>query len=194
MNQSLVGFVLAGGKSSRMGSDKAFLELGGGTLLARALRVLREVTPDVRIVGGRGKFGEFGTVIEDIYCETGPLGAIHAGLRTSQAELNLMLPVDLPLMRAEFLAWLCEKASQNKAVVTVPRAGGRLQPLCAVYRREFAKVAEAALQQGKNKIDPLFEEVESEIVEVPETFPPGMFSNLNTPEEWEKARLRLSKA
>ena len=194
MSESLAGFVLAGGKSSRMGSDKALLELGGETVLARALRIVREVTPEVRIVGSKAKFGEFGPVIEDIYPETGPLGGIHAALRSSRAELNLMLAVDLPFMRAEFLGWLCKMASRNDAVVTVPRAGGRLQPLCAVYRREFAGAAEVALQQGRNKIDPLFGEVKTEIVDVPKDFSPEMFSNLNTPEEWEKARLRGSKA
>jgi molybdopterin-guanine dinucleotide biosynthesis protein A len=161
-------------------------------LLARAMRIVREVTPEVRIVGSWSKFGEFGQVVEDVYPERGPLGGIHAALRSSAAELNLMLAVDLPFMRAEFLAWLCEKASKNDAVVTVPKARGRLQPLCAVYRKGFAEIAEEALQTDRNKIDLLFDLVKTEVVEVPADFPLEMFSNLNTREEWESARKRLS--
>jgi molybdopterin-guanine dinucleotide biosynthesis protein A len=192
MSESLAGFILAGGKSSRMGVDKAFLELGGETLLKRALQIVREVTSEVRIVGSWSKFGEFGQVVEDIYPERGPLGGIHAALRSSHAELNLMLGVDLPFMQAEFLAWLCERASRNDAVVTVPKARGRLQPLCAVYRKGFAEIAEEALQTDRNKIDLLFDEVKTEVVEVPADFLLEMFNNLNTREEWESARKRLS--
>jgi molybdenum cofactor guanylyltransferase len=77
-------------------------------------------------------------------------------------------------------------------VVTVPRAGGGLQPLCAVYRRAFADVAERSLREGRNKIDRLFDEVETRVVGEEELSQAGfsgeMFRNLNTPEEWEEAK------
>jgi molybdopterin-guanine dinucleotide biosynthesis protein A len=91
-------FILAGGKSTRMGTDKAFITLDGQTLLARALAVARLVTADVRIVGDAAKFEAFAPVVEDVFRECGPLGGIHAGLRASATELNLMLAVDLPFV------------------------------------------------------------------------------------------------
>jgi molybdopterin-guanine dinucleotide biosynthesis protein A len=187
----VAAFVLAGGKSTRMGEDKAFLVLEGRSLLARALDLAGTVTRDVRIAGDAAKFAAFGPVVEDIYPRCGPLGGIHGALRSSNSELNLMLAVDLPFVEPRFLEYLIEQARGSGSMVTVPRAGGGWQPLCAVYRREFAAAAEKSLRAGRNKIDALFSEVETrEITEeevLRENFSPAMFRNLNTREEFEKA-------
>ncbi len=187
----VAAFVLAGGKSTRMGKDKAFLALGDRTLLARALELAGTVTPDVRIVGDANKFAAFGAAIPDVYRDRGPLGAIHAALVSTTADLNLMLAVDLPYLQPEFLQYLISEARRTGAVVTVARAGGGLQPLCALYRRAFADVAERSLREGRNKIDRLFTELETRVVSEEELSQAGfsgeMFRNLNTPEEWEEA-------
>jgi molybdenum cofactor guanylyltransferase len=191
VNGDLAAWVLAGGKSSRMGADKAFLQLEGRTLLARALDVLRTLTPDCHIVGSRAKFQLLGPVLEDIYQDRGPLGGIHAALSASTKDLNLVLAVDLPHVQAPFLGLLVARARQSGAIVTVPRAGGGWQPLCAVYRRDFLPVTEQALNAGKNKIDPLFERVSLAIVEESDLkktgFSEKIFQNLNTPAEFESA-------
>lgn len=188
----VAAFVLAGGKSTRMGRDKAFLNLGGETLLARALKLAGTVTRDVWIVGDVKKFAAFGRVIEDVYPERGPLGGIHAALRSSAAELNLMLAVDLPFVDARFLHYLIGQAQESGALVTVARAGGGWQPLCAVYRRAFLEVVEPALRDGKNKIDSLFAGIETRVVDEAELirggFSPEMFRNLNSPGDWERAQ------
>jgi molybdopterin-guanine dinucleotide biosynthesis protein A len=188
----VTAFVLAGGKSTRMGKDKAFLEFRGRILLARVLELAAGAGSEVRIVGDPRKFAAFGKVVEDIYRERGPLGGIHAALESSSTKLNLMLAVDLPLVQPNFLKYLISVAREAKALATVPRTGDGLQPLCAVYRREFARAAEQSLAQGKNKIDALFANVETRIIEPEELSHAGfsgqMFRNLNTPEEFEKAR------
>src|SRR4029077_14438221 len=185
-------FILAGGKSLRMGRDKAFVELGGQTLLGRALDVASAVTGDCRIVGDPAKFAIFGPVLEDIFRECGPLGGIHAALLSAKGELNLVLAVDLPFMEAKFLEYLIVKARETSAEVTVPQAGGGLQPLCAIYRRKFVEVPERALRERKNKIDPLFAEVATRVLDEGELtragFSPDIFRNLNTPEHWEEAK------
>lgn len=191
----LTAFVLAGGKSSRMGADKALLQLPGQTLLQRALELARSVSEDVRIVGVREKFGEFAPVVEDKYPNRGPLGGIHAALSATTNPFNLILAVDLPFLEKRFLLHLLAEARASGAIVTVPRAAGGLQPLCAVYRREFAALAEQALAAGRNKIDTLYAQTTVRIIEEDElvrfAFSPAMFDNLNTPEEWEWARQRL---
>src|ERR1700746_750117 len=96
----LTAFILAGGKSSRMGSDKAFLDLGGRSLLARSLDLARSVTPDVKIVGDPAKFSAFAPTIPDLYSGRGPLAAIHAALTNSATDFNLILAVDLPFLDA----------------------------------------------------------------------------------------------
>lgn len=175
-----------------MGTDKAFVMLDGRTLLARALELARSVTADVRIVGDAGKFGAFGPVVEDVFRGCGPLGGIHAALRASSAELNLMLAVDVPFVSRELLQYLIERArSAASASVTVVRAGGRVQPLCAVYRREFADEAERALRAGRCKIDALFADERTQVIAEEELqsagFSAAMFRNLNTPEELAEA-------
>ena len=188
----LSGFVLAGGQSSRMRTDKALIALNGRTLLEQALENLSKIASEVWILGSREKFGQFGTVIEDEFPGHGPLGGIHAALRTSRQDLNLILAVDMPFVEVRFFEYIAKEAQRSAAVVTVPRAGGGWQPLCAVYRRKFAEIAEPALRAGKNKIDPLFGQVPVRVVEEPELnehdFAIEMFRNLNTPEDLSAAR------
>jgi molybdenum cofactor guanylyltransferase len=184
----LTAFVLVGGKSTRMGADKSFLKWRNETLLDRALKLARAVAENVRIVGAAKKFERFGcAVVEDVYRDRGPLGGIHAALSSSGSELNLMLAVDLPLMKPEFLKFLISQAKASGAVVTVPNAAGGLQPLCAIYRKGFLPIAEESLKAGRNKIDPLFAKVESRVINEEELqragFPPEMFRNVNTPED-----------
>jgi len=194
----LSAFVLAGGKSSRMGSDKAFLELNGSTLLARALSLAKAVTKNLSIVGTREKFESIERelqvpVIEDVYRGQGPLAGIHAALRGTRTELNLVISVDMPFLESRFLEFLVTQARSCDAVVTVPRANGSFQPLCAIYRPQFREVAQRALDQGNNKIGALFSasEVSVRIIEEDEirklAFDPAMFHNLNTPEDLRRA-------
>jgi molybdopterin-guanine dinucleotide biosynthesis protein A len=186
-------FILAGGKSSRMGADKALLNFKGKTLLARALEVTREVCGDVRIVGSAARFSQYGPVVEDVFRECGPLGGIHAALRTSVNEMNLMLAVDMPFVSSSLLWYLMAQARGSaEAQAVVPRCQGTLQPLCAVYRREFCSPAEGALRAGRNKIGLLLEEVPTRVIDEDELRRSGfaceLFRNLNTPEELERAR------
>jgi molybdopterin-guanine dinucleotide biosynthesis protein A len=188
-------FILAGGKSTRMGTDKAFVEYEGRTLLARALDLARSVASGVWIVGSKEKFAGFAPVVEDVFRDCGPLGGIHAALLGSSIELNLMLAVDTPFVSRAFLKYLITQAQRAPdAVVIVPRSDGRRQPLCAIYCREFAAVAERALQARQNRIDRLFDEVQTRVIEQEELegagFSSALFRNLNTPEELEAEKRR----
>jgi molybdopterin-guanine dinucleotide biosynthesis protein A len=195
INQSAAGFILAGGRSSRFGADKAFVEIGGRTLLERGIETMRSVCDTVAIVGDPAKFAGYGPVVSDIYRDCGPLGGIHGALLGSTAELNLVMAVDMPLVTADLLAFLLRTASASDAVVVVPRTTSGFQPLCAVYRRSFAVCAEKALRAGKYKIDALFEEVPVRILEAEEMANAGiaerMFFNVNTSEDQRAASAEL---
>ena len=186
MENSRMGFILAGGQGSRMGADKAFLNVGGCTLLERAITVLRPLC-DVAIVGDPAKFSHYGNVIEDAYPGRGPLAGIHAALTHSSTELNLVLAVDMPLVSPDLLAFLFAAAASTGALVTVPHSARGFQPLCAVYRRPFATAAEQALKARQNRIDALFADLPVRIIEESELeaagFPDRLFVNLNTPED-----------
>jgi len=180
-----------------MGSDKAFLKLEGRPLVARAVDVARQVTPEVSIVGDPEKFAPYGRVVSDIFRDCGPLGGIHAALRTSGSDWNLVLAVDLPFVTASFLDYLLGQAKSSGAVITVPSVRGYFQPLCAVYRRQFAPVAERALGEGRNKIDALFPLVTARFITEEELTGAGysssIFRNVNTPDEWERAERELRR-
>jgi molybdopterin-guanine dinucleotide biosynthesis protein A len=179
-----------------MGQDKAFLPLRAGTLLSHALEIARAAAGSPSIVGSMEKFADFGPVVEDRYPEQGPLGGIHTALSHSATDLNIILAVDLPFVRLEFIRYLVCAARETHAVIVVPRASGRLQPLCATYRRSFAEVAERSLRDGRNKIDDLFSEVETRVIEAEELrkngFAEDIFRNLNTPRDWEEATRQTS--
>src|SRR2546423_1031019 len=130
------GFILAGGKSSRMSTDKVLLRFDGRTLLESALERMGKVTTSVSIVGARPDLAGYAPVIQDIYQNCGPLGGIHAALASSRDEWNLMLAVDMPFVPAELLKKLLASAEESQCLVTVPRTKDGLQPLCAVYRHE----------------------------------------------------------
>ncbi|HYM07820.1 MAG TPA: molybdenum cofactor guanylyltransferase, partial [Terriglobales bacterium] len=103
---SVAGFVLAGGKSSRMGQDKAFMQFGQRTLLEHALELARAATGDAWIVGSAERFASFGPLVEDIYPGRGPLAGIQAALAGSRTELNLILAVDMPFLQLDLLHYL----------------------------------------------------------------------------------------
>ena len=186
-------FVLAGGKSTRMGADKAMVLLNGRTLLDGALEIARSVSTEVRIVGDPGKYSRFAPCIQDLYANCGPLGGIHAALRESHTDLNLMLAVDLPCVTPAIMRFLTARATQSpQSTVTVPRSGCGLQPLCAVYRRELAALAEEALRAGRYKIDALFDPASTQVIGEDELeaagFPSRLFRNLNTPDDLAHAK------
>lgn len=189
---AITAFILAGGRSTRMGTDKAFVLLDGRTLLAGALDLARSLTDDVRIVGDPSKFASFAPVVEDLFSGCGPLAGIHAALRSSQTDLNLLFAVDMPFLTPALLQYILGRAQDSDtAMVTVPRTAQGWQPLCAVYRREFASIAEKALRAGRYKIDALFTEAGAQAIGEPELQSAGfsldLFSNLNTPDDLAEA-------
>lgn len=186
-SSDVTAFILAGGKSTRMGTDKAFVTLNGHTLLERMLLLARSVCTSVSIVGQRGQFEDFAPVVEDIFPGRGPLAGIHAALRSSKTDLNLILAVDNPFLSTKFLKLLITRSRSSRASVTIARTSNGWQPLCAVYRREFADLAEEALRAGRYRIDALFNPTTTHIIGEDELreqgFSPELFLNLNTPEE-----------
>ena len=174
-----------------MGTDKAFVLLEGRTLLARMLDLARQLTSNVHIIGDPTKFAPFAPTIEDIFPGCGPLGGIHAALRSSPTDLNAILAVDVPFVSRALLDYFISRAKRCTANVILARAAGGFQPLCAIYRRPFADAAEDALRAGHYKIDALFAPTTTQVIEEAELeasgFSPRIFRNLNTPEELAQA-------
>jgi molybdopterin-guanine dinucleotide biosynthesis protein A len=147
------GWVLAGGRSLRMGRDKAGVELSGQPLLSHMLEKLWALGVRARVAGLREPVdGIAGDLVADAHPDCGPLSGIETALNKSEAALVLVLGVDLPLLETDFLRWMLRRAEATGAMATIPRLLGEPQPLCAVYRCELRRGVTDALDAGDYKV------------------------------------------
>jgi molybdopterin-guanine dinucleotide biosynthesis protein A len=176
-------FVLAGGRSSRMGRDKALLPFKGRVLVDHVASEARAITGNVSLVGDTARYSYLGyPMVEDIYSGCGPLSGIHAALTASRAEWNLIVACDMPEVNAEFLGSLMERARSGRADAVLPAGpGGVPEPLCAVYRRRAVDVIALALANGIRKVTDGLAGLEVDLWRVPHSY---HFLNLNNPREW----------
>jgi len=144
--------ILAGGKSSRMGRDKAFLEVDGKTLLARQIAVAREAGARDVFISGRPDtdYSSFaGLVLKDQFENAGPLAGIGRALAALSTPLLLVLAVDLPGMSPNFLRGLFDRCEGH--VGAISRIAGQIEPLVAFYPKAAGPLAEVRLREG-NKV------------------------------------------
>jgi molybdopterin-guanine dinucleotide biosynthesis protein A len=184
------GFVVAGGRSQRMGRDKALLPWAGTTLLRHALFRLGSVCADVRILcGAEPRYTDFGVPVHtDVVKDAGPLGGVHAGLMNLGAPLGLFLGVDTPLIPPSLLGALVAAAEEYDAVV--PVVAGHPEPLCAVYRGTCLEPVQRCLDGGGRKMTSFWPEIRVRTIGQEELAaygnPPELFRNLNTPEDYRR--------
>ncbi len=144
-----VGFVLAGGRSSRMGEDKALVSLAGRPLIAHAVDILHRAGLAAHIAGARSPLGAFAPVVEDMEADRGPLGGICAALASTAARWSVFLPVDLPLMPPLLLGYLLNHARIVEAAVTLPAVNEFAQTFPAVVDRAALPIFEGELKAGR---------------------------------------------
>jgi len=162
------GYVLAGGKSSRMGRDKALLKLAGKPLVRHAVKKLRRVCMDVRILSGNPELAAYAPVVEDLHPGCGPMGGMEAALAHSIFEWNLFLPVDMPFLPSAFVMgwlrnWLRGMDGSGGARVRMFTVDERPQPGFCLLHRDVKPFLSAALERGEFKLLPAFEEAGREL-------------------------------
>lgn len=196
------GFILVGGKSSRMGCDKALLEIGGKPLLVRTAELVAPLVERISLVGGSQLHDKFGyPSLADKWPNAGPLGAIATAISSASKPWSFILACDLPYLTEDWLAWLLDQAKKSIAGKTVdifiPETAHGLEPLCAVYRTECAATIAAALDRGMRKVTDAFEGLNVERISESEwrQFSPdgNLFRNMNTPEDYQEARAHFEK-
>ncbi|HVC89970.1 MAG TPA: molybdenum cofactor guanylyltransferase [Acidobacteriaceae bacterium] len=172
-SEKISGFVLAGGRSTRLGQDKALLpwlsegncKKNGQTLLDHAIARLRLICDTVSICADRDDLRRPEPMISDALPDSGPLGGIVAALEQSLTEWNMFLAVDLPLLPVEVFEALVARVqmeeqsaraadppAQDRLACFLPQLDGLPQPLCGLYHRALAPGLRRALEQGKRKI------------------------------------------
>ena len=143
------GFVLAGGRSSRMGQDKALVPFAGRPLVAYALSVLRNAGLEASLAGASSSFAAFAPVVEDCESGRGPLGGICAALASTTARRAVCLPVELPLLPVSLVDYLLHHAEITGRAVTLPSVNGFVQTFPVVVDRAVLPALEAELASGR---------------------------------------------
>jgi len=189
----ITGIVLCGGRSTRMGQDKASLAFGGETMLEHAVRVMHEVADEVIVVARPEQTMPAGVrAVHDPVSDLGPLAGIVAGLSASATDVNVIVACDMPLVRATVLRRLAEL--RGDADICVAVADGQASPLCAVYRKQVGRVGQALLDAGERRVMALLDQVPTTRVDaaVFRDLDPDLesFISCDTPEAYAALRAR----
>jgi molybdenum cofactor guanylyltransferase len=196
----VAAFILAGGRSSRMGRDKAWLDLAGLPLVLRIARTVEPLVASVTVVGPPERFESAGLAAipdrlptREVSAEStcGPLGGIVTALNATWSSWSLLLACDLPYVSTAWLEWLLGRAVASEAQAVVPEGKRGVEPLAAVYRKDCAPVLGYALGRGVRKVSEALRDLR--VDRIPEAEwrardPEGnVLANMNTPEEYAQA-------
>lgn len=196
-------YILIGGRSSRLGQDKAFVDLNGRTLLHRAVDAVRRGLGSSRITAVAANEPRFAIAavaadvpfIFDLHENRGPLGGLHAALADAKTVWLFVLACDYPFVSAQFIQLLADHVDEAFGVVVPEQQDGRLQPLCAFYRVETARELVTEIIERPRVPPPMHEialELSPRIVRCEEYAhldgAERFFVNINTPDELDRAR------
>lgn len=189
--EQIAAFILAGGASSRMGTDKSQLRLEQQTFTQRIAETLLQLTDSVFIVGRDSDESSLRSVA-DVYPKWGALGGIHAALAACSREWAIVVACDLPFVTSELFSYLAEQRMDHDAVVPI-QEDGRPQPLAALYRVDpCLRQATDLIEAGRRRPLDLLEAVETRWVAFDElrnfARAHSFFVNINTPEDYDAIR------
>lgn len=196
VERSILGAVLAGGHSRRLGRDKALLEYRGEPLVLRAARVLKQVFSRVVVVSPvRESYSRLDLdLVEDIVPDAGPLGGLHAALVDAAGRNVFVLACDHPFVEAQLVRYVITfdaKPGEQRDRSRVARAQvaqwkDRLYPLCGLYSAECREPIGERLSRGELRVHDFLRNIETRAVAITEELPfyhPGALVNLNRPED-----------
>jgi molybdenum cofactor guanylyltransferase len=186
--QDISAYVLAGGKSSRMGQDKGLMEIEGRPMVSYVLDLLAQLDIETKLIAHQNGYKELGRqVIPDLIPEQGPMGGLHTALEDNKKPYLLLLSCDMPFLPKEAVQKLLGAVKEQDVVAAEIK--GRMNPLFAVYKGELKEKVKENLASGKLRMQEFIKECEHEIVRMEELVDqaPKRFLNINTPEDLEKS-------
>lgn len=183
--------ILAGGQSRRMETNKALLRLDGIPMIERIANVMRSVFADVWISANDSEAYRFLnlSVVKDVFPHLGPLAGIHAALQRTTTSRVFILSCDTPLITADLIRHILSTESQ--APVVIASEGERTMPLCGVYHTSITASLEKYLRSGGRKVHEFLASHETTMVRFDERiswYRPGMLSNVNDREDYERVK------
>lgn len=183
---SVSAAIMAGGKSKRMGQDKAWIELDGEPLIKRVADVLALVADEVIIVANDPKYDRLGLrVVRDRWPNGGALGGIATGVGAAAHDTVLVAACDMPFLLAD--VWRVLLGHVGEADVVIPRVAGEYETLHALYAKACIPHMARAIAENRLRVISFFDAVTVKSIEEPElrAVDPTLraFTNVNTPEE-----------
>lgn len=189
--KNITGIILAGGKSSRMGTDKGMLVLNGKKIIEYVIAALTPNVSEVIIISNNENYNYLGyKVYKDIVKECGPIGGIFTGLEKSITENNIIVSCDIPNISSTMIAYIISNSDEEDALI--PVHSGQPEPLCAVYKKSTAKDFKQLLNSGNYKMLDALKHLKTSYLDVvnAQGFSEDIFSNINTPAEFQAQKLR----
>ena len=201
MMENITAIILAGGKSRRIGSDKAFLKLNGESVIERIYNLLTKIFSYVIIISNKPDEFKFLTtnVYKDIYPNFGPLSGIHSGLTNSQTENNFFISCDMPFVNEEVIKFIVSKNSESD--ITLSKSKTTVHSLCGIYKKSCLSRADELLsfaisqkniKTGKTsvKLFDLINYVKTTVVDLnsEKFYNHGLMFNMNTLEDYQKVK------
>jgi molybdate transport system ATP-binding protein len=180
---AIQGVVLAGGQSSRMGTDKGFLKIGEDTFTETLIHKIERVTNHQAVLSANSaKYGEFGRkVISDNFSGKGPLAGLEAVMKRKSADYYLMVSCDSPLVSEELLNQLIQKAKEIKQTVWV-KSNGKIHPLIAVYHQSLYSDILNRVSKNELRIQDLLDTKQVSFLEMKSS---DELINFNTKEDYQ---------
>ena len=182
--------ILAGGKSSRMNTDKKYLKINDSSLFDRVLSQTEKFFQNIIVSSSQNKeirSGKF-RIVYDVYSNRGPLSGILSGLIGSATEKNFIIAADIPELSAELISEMYNFTDDYEIVIAESGAG-KIEPLFGFYNKSTIPVIKENLSMGKNKILDIFENTTIKIVRMKNT---DWYFNLNTEEDYKRYLLYLN--
>ncbi|WP_431242355.1 molybdenum cofactor guanylyltransferase [Flavobacterium sp. P21] len=189
--ETLTVFILCGGKSSRMQSEKGLVLFQDKPFIEHIIQAILPITDNIKLITASKEYDylEY-EKIPDLIVDKGPLGGIYTALSHSETEFNLILSCDIPLISTELLQELISKHN-IEAEITVFASESRLHPLIGIYSKKILPVIKGAIDNDDLKMMNLFANIPHQIINIKESenFP---LTNINSVDELNDLNINLS--
>jgi len=183
-NKHITAIILAGGKSSRMGTDKGFVNYKNKPFAQRIIETVRPLVSEIIIISNNTNYDIFGLKrFEDLIENAGPLAGIYTGLQYSKTENNLIVSCDIPLISSEVLTLLLHNISNESDVIQL-ESQGKTMPLIALYKKQCEPLFFAELNNGERSVRKALEKCKVTTIKVEKALE-KFTANINTKQELE---------
>jgi molybdopterin-guanine dinucleotide biosynthesis protein A len=183
-NQPITGYILAGGKSSRMGTDKGLLLFNGKPMIQYVIDQMQTVFTKVVIVSNNPEYDKFGVeVIPDLIKDIGPAGGIYAALLHSETQLNFVVSCDMPFVTASAIEFIINNTKENQIVLV--ENNSKIEPLFGIYAKDCEQAWLHLIEQHKIKLQEMVLHFKFKAIPIEnnDIFGKSFFKNINTKED-----------